>query len=111
MASVQAIHYRGRLVAVATSRQVFLAPEVQALPAGHPHVRMVALMCLYARDVASGDLPGPFDQARAELFARCVLIDDDEFARLAGLPDPALARHFRVPVEHFAAKRLDLGTG
>src|SRR4051794_13245128 len=65
-------------------------------------------MCLYARDVSTGEVPGPYDDAAAELYARCLLIPDDSFDRGELAADEALARNYRVPPEQISAKRTDL---
>jgi hypothetical protein len=45
----------------------------------------------------------------AELYARCMLVPEEEFERHAREPDTELARRFRVPGEQVAAKRRDIG--
>lgn len=66
------------------------------------------MMCLYARDVQEGVLPGPYDQQAAEFFARSVLAPLDEFEQVAGRDDEQLAQHFGVPAREIAARRRDL---
>jgi len=67
-------------------------------------------MCVFAERVQAGKLPAPYSDARAELYARCALIDDDEFARAEadGASDTALAARFSMPIEQIDAKRRDL---
>src|SRR3954470_20818565 len=98
------IRYRGLLVAAASAEHVYLVPDVARLRRGDPLRRFIATMCLYRRDVDTGALPGPYDDAVAELYARCVLIPDDDFRGRGREPDPVLADHFRVPVGQIAAK-------
>ena len=107
---MQLITYDDKPALLAGARTMFLAPHIQALPAGHPVLRFVLMLGVFERDVRAGVLPGPFTQARAELFARCALIDDDEFlARFAaGATDEQLAEHFEVPPEQIRAKHHDL---
>lgn len=105
---VRGIFYRGELVAVTTRARVFLVPPLAGLEAGDPRLRFVAVMCLYSRDVDTREVPGPYDDGLAELYARCVLIPDGEFRCLAAKPDERLAARFRVPVEQIVAKRRDL---
>jgi hypothetical protein len=105
---MRALSYRGMLVAVAIRSRVYLAPEVSALPRAHPTLRFVAAMCLYSHDVDQGQVPGPYSDGAAELYARCVLMPDREFDLYAGWSDDALAWQFGVPVEQVAAKRRDL---
>lgn len=102
------VRYRGRLVAAASAQRVYLAPDIARLEPGDPRLRFAAALCLYARDVETGAVPAPYDDAAAEFYARCILIADDDFARRQHEPDTNLAERFRVPLEQIAAKRLDL---
>ena len=70
--------------------------------------RFVFAMGLYAIDVARGLLPAPYDDARAQFFARTFLIDDDAFLSCAERTDVELADRFGVPVAQIALKRRDL---
>ena len=101
------IFYDGELVAVAASTRVFLDSSVAGLPRGHPRRRVVAALCLYARDIATGELPGPYDDIEAERYARSLLIADELFDLVADENDEGLAKRFAVPVAVIAAKRLD----
>lgn len=74
---LQPISYRDRLVALATPRRVLLTAEVEALEPGSPLLQMVALLCLYARDIQKGLLSRPYDQREADRYARLVLIPDE----------------------------------
>lgn len=107
---VRAITYGGELVAIATRARVHLAPEVAALPRGDPKLRFVAAMCLYGRDVDTGELAEPYRSGDAELYARCVLLPDDELRLHQHEPDGHLAARFQVPVEQVRAKRTDIAT-
>lgn len=107
---MRAIIYRGELVAIATRARVHLAPEVAALRRGDPRLRFVAAMCLYSRDLDSGELAGPYRSGEAELYARCVLLPDDEFKLHQHEPDGRLAARFQVPVDQVRAKRIDIAT-
>ena len=69
--------------------------------------RFIAAMCLYSHDVDHREVPGPYSDAAAELYARCVLIPDDEFALYGSWSDAAVAWRFGVPLEQVAAKRDD----
>ena len=108
---MRAISYRGELVALATRDRVYLAPGVSELPRGHPRLRFVAALCLYGRDVDGGEVPGPYDEGEAELYARCVLMPDEEFKPHMHEIDVQVAERFRVPVEQVAAKRCDVADG
>jgi hypothetical protein len=105
---MRAITYGGQLVAVVTGASVHLAPQISELPAGHPRLRLVAAMCLYSGDVDQGEVPGPYTDWAAELYARCLLIPDDEFERFAPEADEELALRFSVPIEQVGEKRRDL---
>lgn len=105
---MRAISYRGELVAVTTRARVYLAPDVAALPAGDPKLRFVAALCLYGRDIDTGEIAGPYCSEEAELYARCLLVPDDEFVGSMNEPDQQLAKRFRVPVEEVGRKRLDV---
>lgn len=101
------IRYEQKIVATTGPTRVSLAPEIEALDDGHPVKRFVALMVLYARDVSTGALPGPYTDQEAEFYARGALIDDEAFARQAAADDGSLAEIFGVPIEQVAAKRTD----
>ena len=104
------IQYRGEVVAIAGASRFHLAPHIEAREPGDPLRAVVALMCVFAERVHAGELPGPYSDGRAELYARCVLIDDDEFARAEadGESDDGLAARFNVPIQLIHAKRRDL---
>ncbi len=105
---MQPVSYRARPVAMASAERFWLTDEIDALPTGDPLKTWVCFMCLYARDVLTGVLPGPYSDTDAELFARAALIPDNAFQRLRGLPDEQLAVHFNVPLEQIAERRMDL---
>lgn len=105
---MHAITYAGRIVAFTGATRFHFTPELDDKPPEDPLRRFVSLMCAYAQDVDAGELPGPYSDQLAEVYARSALIDDDEFRRLAPtLDDAALAQHFNVPVEQIAHKRAD----
>jgi len=56
---LQLVTYRGRVVAAATAERFLLSDELEHRPVGDPERTFVAYMCLYARDVVTGDLPAP----------------------------------------------------
>ncbi len=62
-------------------------------------------MGAYSHLLDTGELPGPYRDEHAELFARCALVDEAEFERLIDRPDGELAEHFGVPVAQVGLKR------
>jgi len=68
--SPQPITYRGRVVAAATAERFLLSDELEHRSPSDPERTLVAYMCLYARDIVTGDLPGPYSEPRARRFAR-----------------------------------------
>jgi hypothetical protein len=74
MRLIQPIVYRGRLVACVTGARVFLSERLDRSRPGDRELRFVLLMCCYARDVLSGELPGPYDSGRARCYAQAALI-------------------------------------
>jgi hypothetical protein len=71
-------------------------------------VRFACALALCALELYAGLIEGPFEPARAERYARELLMPTDDFVPLAGLADPELAALFGVPVEQVGARRLDL---
>jgi hypothetical protein len=108
---VRVISYQREVVALATRARVYLTPGVLALPPGDPKLRFVAAMCLYSRDVDTGEVAGPYRSTEAELYARCVLLPDEELEDYLHESDGRLAERFRVPIEQVTAKRVDIATG
>jgi hypothetical protein len=56
--------------------------HIEALPTGHPRKCHVCFMALYARDILTGELPGPYTDSDAERFARLAL-DEPDVTQLA----------------------------
>jgi hypothetical protein len=71
-------------------------------------VRFACALCLHALEVVTGLEEGPFEQERAERFARELLMTAEEFRSLAGESDAEIAERFGVPFEQVAARRLEL---
>lgn len=65
-------------------------------------------MCLYARDVLTGRLPGLYSDAAAAAFARSALVDPEILAANPEASDDELAQLAAVPLEQLAAARADL---
>ena len=110
LGGVTMIVYRDQVAATAGSTHVLLAPHIADQPDDAPERAFVSMMAAYAMRVRDGSAPGPYSHERAALFARLVLMDDDEFRMLAanGLGDLLIAGHFGVPVAEVSAKREDL---
>ena len=104
------IVYEGDIVASVGATRIYFVPPVDDLASGDPLLRFVSLMAAYALEVRHGSAPRPYTHARAEMFARLALIDDDQFEMLDanGMSDALLAGHFGVPVEQVERKRQDL---
>jgi hypothetical protein len=64
------VRLRGEVVATAGAGRFHLGPQIEALPESDPLVRKVILMCVFALDVSSGEVEGPYTDARAEAFAK-----------------------------------------
>jgi len=108
---IQAIIYRGRLVACATRDRIFLAACFDHSLPGDSELRFVCLMGCYARDVLSGALPGPYSDQRARRYAQAALIPAELLER-----DLLDVRHtageLGVPIDEFlAAQRSILQSG
>lgn len=76
-----------------------------------PFVSRVApccIMCLYAKDVSAATLPGPYTDAKANLFTRASLMPYAEFRLVAHRSDAEIAAYFQVPLEQTPERRLDL---
>ena len=69
----QIVRYRGLVLGVASLSRFYLAPDVDGLPRGDRTRRLAVLMCVYARAVEAGEVPGPYDDDRAAACADVVL--------------------------------------
>jgi hypothetical protein len=109
---LQTITYRGRPVACATATRFFLADDLDRLPAGDPLLTFVIYMCAYAREVHTGELPGPYTDHDARRFARAALVPEE-------LADPdriahthrnlqRTARALKLPAAELAAALDDI---
>ena len=65
--------HQDRPAALAAPTRFWLAAHIEALPAGHPHKIHVCFMALYAREILTGEMPGPYHDEDAERFARLAL--------------------------------------
>lgn len=96
---MQLIVYRGWPLALAEPQQAYFHPALGALAErdrSDPLVRFACALGLHAFELHAGLIEGPFDQARAEHYARELLIPADHFARVVELGDVELADMFGV---------------
>jgi hypothetical protein len=107
---VELIRYRGEPAAVVVNGNLTLfAAELEARGSDDPVFRFVAAMCRLAMEIELGLERGPYDDERAEGYAREALMPTDCFAALAALPDAYLATCFGVPPEQVPARSAELG--
>jgi hypothetical protein len=107
---VRAITYRGQALALVVDGDLALFdPQLEARGFADPLLRFVAAMCQLAMELELSLEQGPYDDERAQGFARELLMPEGEFAALAWLPDPYLATCFGVPAEQIEPRRLELG--
>lgn len=102
------ITYDGSVAAAAGTTRFVLAPSIERLPDGHPTKRFVAFMCVYARDVLTGRLPGPYCDAGGEAFARRALVDPEILETHGAASDRELAELVGIPLEQLAIARTEL---
>lgn len=106
------ISYRGEPVALVVNGDLAVfEPELEARGPDDPLFRFAAAMCRLAMEIELGLLAGPYDEERAEGYARELLMGADGFGALAALPDTYLAACFGVPDEQVPARRAELGLG
>lgn len=106
------IRYRGDIAAVASRRRFYIVtPTLAERSSADPDRRFLMVMCRAFAEYAAGRIPGPFDEALAERFARAVLIDPVVLAAYADDSDAALARRFNVPEDQLALARVELRGG
>ena len=104
------ITYRGKRVALVVHGDLAVFdPDLMGRGWGDSVLRFGTAMCRFAMEVELGLEYGPYDDERAEGFAREALMPVDCFAALAGLPDPYLAACFGVPAEQVPMRRSELG--
>jgi len=92
---LETITYHGRPVACATATRFILADDLEQLPAGDPLLTFVIYMCAYAREVLTGQLPGPYTDQDARRFARAALVPEE-------LADPHRKDHTQRNLERTA---------
>jgi hypothetical protein len=100
------IEYDGRPAAFVTANDIRFADWVTQ-PENYVIGRWVCCEAVFAHEIASGHVAGPFTERRADEFARIALMPDAEFAELDHVEDHLIAGHFDVPIEQVAAKRAE----
>ena len=109
---MQAISYRGHCLAVVVHGDLTVFDvELETRPSSDALLRFVAAMCRFAMEIDQALLPGEYEDARAERYARELLMPAGEFTALAWRPESYLAACFAVPSEQIAARRRELGLG
>jgi hypothetical protein len=99
--------YDGQNAAFASRERFWLAAHIEALPDGHPTMRLIAYMALFARDVLTGELPGPYSDHRARTFARLALVEPGAYQAHRRRSDRELADVLGLPVAEIPAVRRD----
>lgn len=83
-----------------------LASDLEQRRADDPERTFVIYMCLYARDVLDGRLPGPYSDDDARIYARACLIPA-ELAEREDLDVDRAADALHVPAIELTAARHD----
>ena len=102
------VTHQGRPAAFVTRGETRFAAAIECLERDHPTRRWVACAAFFAHDVVIGRIRGPYTQRRADHFARCALLPDEDFLAVARYADALLAEHFNVPLDQVREKRADL---
>jgi len=105
---VSMIRYNGAIAAVATPERVHFAPHLADRPDDDPERRFVFAMGVCARDIALGELPGPYTDHHAAAYARAFLMPADDLEEHASEPAEQLAARLGVPVPELHRRRLEL---
>jgi hypothetical protein len=90
--------YQHCTAALASRERFWLAAHIEALPAGDPTKRLVAYMAVYARDVLTGEQPGPYTDERARQFVRLALVEPTAYLAHRRRCDIELAAALQLPV-------------
>jgi hypothetical protein len=104
---VQLISYRGRPVAVVVNGD--LAVIDPRLDRGDPLWRFTAAMCRLAMEIELGIAAAPYEDSRAERYARELLIPAERLGSLSARVPEQIAARFGVPLEQADARQVELG--
>jgi hypothetical protein len=104
--NLQLIRYYGQIVAVAGEQRFWLSHRFARRAAVDPERAWIIYMCAYARDVLCGELPGPYTDGNARLYARAALIPD-RLIDSATVDVPGAARAFGIPAHELGAARRE----
>jgi len=102
------LYFDNEVVGATDGHLVFFLDSIEVLERDHPRRRFVAMLAVYATEIAEGQYPGPYRTADAQDFARCMLMPADEFLALARRCDRELAEHFAVPLDQVAIHRAEM---
>src|SRR4051812_4693492 len=83
--TTQPITYRGHTVAAATADRFILSDALERRPTGDPERTFVIYMCAYARDVLTGQVPGPYTDENAHLYASACVTPPQLLAGCSGV--------------------------
>lgn len=101
------LSYDNRTVALASPERFWLAAHIEALPTGDPTKRLVTYMALFARDVLTGELPGPYSDELARRFARLALVEPVAYHAHRRHRDRDLAAALGLPIAEIPAVRRE----
>lgn len=105
---MQPITYVGEPAAMAGRERFWLVDELRDLDPDDPVRVWVTWLCMYAREILTGQLPGPYDPKRGDRFVRAILMPDDEFLAVAHKPEHEVAAAFNVPIEQVNPRAAEL---
>lgn len=105
---MQEVRYRNQLVGIAEIDGGVLVGATAVHEPSHPDRRFATQMLLYAVASVNGQIDEPYDDSRAELYARTRLMPDDDFDEHHLDADHELAERFVVPIAEIRQKRNDL---
>ncbi len=102
------LYFDNQVVGATDGELVVFSQAIDVLEPDHPRWRFVAMLAVYATEIAEGHYPGPYRTVDAHDFARCMLMPADEFLARARWDDHELAEHFAVPINQVAIHRGEM---